>query len=190
MASKIRTFVAVEVSPEVKSAAEREIERLSRIASNYRWASPETMHVTLNFLGDVHESEIPQVCQVVKRAAESVSSFNLSFRGLNAFPRSEKPRTLWMGMEEGVEAIVALQSTVEEALSALGFPPERNDYRPHLTLGRIQRGTPYSPSVTEHLLAHANSGYGESLVDEVLVFSSYLDRSGPSHTPMSRIELD
>ena len=51
--------------------------------------------------------------------------FEITCRGAGAFPTAEQPRTLWIGIEDGAEALCELQAAVEEALKQeLGFAKE------------------------------------------------------------------
>lgn len=190
---KIRTFVAVEVSGAALGLAAKTIKQLSPMAGDYRWEQPENMHLTLNFLGDIQESEVPEVCRWVKKAVAGVSEFAIDFCGLGAFPRPDRPRVLWLGVTEGREKLLALQEALTQTLEKeMGFPRDRNDYCPHLTLGRANRSSAWSPELVSRLQGESESKLetATSFVDEVIVFSSHLGRGGPTYTPMATVELD
>ncbi|MEM9411726.1 MAG: RNA 2',3'-cyclic phosphodiesterase [Planctomycetota bacterium] len=186
---QIRTFIAVDVSSAIKNSAAKVIHRLSADAVDFNWVEKENLHITLNFLGDVEEAEVPAVCRLVEKTVTDFGSFELEVRGLGCFPKPEKPRVMWMGVEAGGRELIELNGRLAEALETMRFPRERNDYRPHLTLGRIRRGGRWSPVLSEAV----NDGYkvpgGSMIVNQVVVYSSYLDRIGPTYTAMSRIDL-
>ena len=188
--SRIRTFIAVDVAAEIRQNAGRLIDRLAAaIDEPYKWVEPANMHLTLNFLGDVPESDVPSVCRQAESAVAGSRSFGLEIAGLGAFPELPRPRVLWLGLSEGAEELISLQHRVTQSLESLGFPPDRNEYRPHLTLGRRQRRGSFGPDAQQPLLPFREYRAGGCLVPEVVVYASYLDRRGPTHTPMSRIEL-
>ena len=189
---KIRTFVAAEVSGAALGLASKRIKQLSPIAGDYRWEEPENMHLTLNFLGDVQEREVPDICMHVKRAVAGINEFAIEFGGLGAFPRLDRPRVLWLGVGEGREKLLALQAALTKRLDdEMGFPPDRNDYCPHLTLGRANRSSAWTSELMERLQADSEGKpeTATSFVDEVIVFSSHMERGRPTYTPMSTIEL-
>jgi 2'-5' RNA ligase len=187
---KIRTFVAAEISGAALGLAAKKIKQLSPIAGDYRWEEPENMHLTLNFLGDIQEKEIPDVCMHVKRAVAGVNEFAIEFGGLGAFPRAERPRVLWLGVEDGRDKLLALQAALTKRLDdEMGFPPDRNDFCPHLTLGRANRSSAWSGELLGLLNDDSRPETATSFVDEVIVFSSYMERGRPTYTPMSTIEL-
>ena len=95
---KIRTFVAVELSPETRSAAARLIERLRPAGAKVSWVKADNMHLTLKFLGDVPNVEIPAVCQAVAASSMNIAPFEIECGGAGAFPDARKPRTIWLGV--------------------------------------------------------------------------------------------
>ena len=60
---RTRTFIAVEISPEIRANAIALQESLARTGANVKWVGPESMHVTLLFLGEVDDRELPAVCR-------------------------------------------------------------------------------------------------------------------------------
>ena len=118
----------------------------------------------------------------------------IEFGGLGAFPRPERPRVLWLGVTEGREKLMALQAALTKRLDdELGFPPDRNDFCPHLALGRANRSSAWNLELISHLKVEADPETkretATSFVDEVIVFSSHPGKGGPTFTPMSTIEL-
>jgi 2'-5' RNA ligase len=58
-----------------------------------------------------------------------------------------------------------------------------------LTLGRIPVATELDDPVAEWIAAHAETSFGSFEIDQVIVYSSFLDREGPTYTPMATIDL-
>lgn len=191
MSSSIRTFVAVDVSPSIRNAASRQIKVLQGMApGSYTWVDPENLHLTFKFLGNVRDNEVPEVCRVVQRAVNGLEPLVATVAGLGAFPDIQRPRTIWMGITEGADELVSLQRRIDAALNALGFPLERNDFQPHITLGRIAKGAAWNPLISEHLQQQADTALGGLEIDEVVVYSSFEDRAGRTYTPMATIGLE
>ena len=186
---RIRTFVAVDISNKIRDAAMRQIAKFSALTNDYNWVVRENMHVTLNFLGDVDESEIPSVCRLISNTSNEFGSFEMSVKGTGCFPRPDKPRIIWLGIDQGAEELIELQRRLADALETMRFPRDRNDFRPHLTLGRLQRGARLSDRVIDAVSQGVHVTAGSTIVDQVVVYSSFLDREGPTYTAMSRIDL-
>jgi 2'-5' RNA ligase len=180
---KIRTFVAAAINNDVRSRALKLMERLRPAAPNVKWVEPEGLHWTLNFLGNVEECETGEICAAVAEAALEHAPFDLEIRGAGAFPSPDRPRTLWLGVGEGRDEMIALQASIEHSLESLGYRGEARRYTPHLTIGRPGRGQPSSELAIE-LANLADFQGGTMLVDEVTVYSSELTRQGPIYTPL------
>jgi 2'-5' RNA ligase len=185
---RIRTFIAVTASPEIRQAAVRLADQLRQAAGDVKWVAPENLHWTLQFLGDVEELEIPAVCSAVSTAVAELESFDLEARGAGAFPAADRPRTLWLGAGSGAQAMVALHGAIQKKLDRLGYRGEHRRFVPHITLGRAGRKGRPRPLVRE-LAGLAEYDAGLMLVDEVTVYASQLGPTGPSYEALARAPL-
>lgn len=186
----VRTFVAVEMSPEVRAKAHQLIARLAATSAKVKWVDPRDMHLTLKFLGDVDMLEIPRVCQAVEAAVRDLPPFDVQVQGAGAFPEPSRPRTLWLGVRQGAEELAILHDCLEQALAPLGFRREPRRFHPHLTLGRVRSVPPGGAGDLAGLLAqHRDDFAGASDVSEVVVYSSELRRDGPKYEVLSTAEL-
>jgi len=186
--SRTRTFIAVEMSANIRSNAVALQEALGRLGAEVKWAAPDTMHVTLLFLGEVDDRELHAVCRAVKEVAATEPPFRLRVSGLGAFPTPRRPKILWAGITDGAEALKRLYDKLEAKLLDLGYRKEERGYTPHLTLGRVKSeadGTALVPELSKRLSWDG----GHTMVEEVLVFSSVLERDGPVYTVLGRGEL-
>ena len=185
----IRTFIAVNASRRVTNNVAKVVKRLAATCDQYRWVESENLHVTLNFVGDVVDIEVPKLCKLITAAIEPFESFEMSLQGVSGFSSAEEPRVLWMGVDEGKDVLQSLYDTLAEVLQHWGVNKDRNEYVPHMTLGRIRRGGRWNDELL-HLvnkLRHHDGGFCH--VDKIVIYSSYLDRSGPTYTPMARVKL-
>ena len=184
-----RTFLAIDILPGQRKKASRIIGDLNELSDQFKWSRDENLHITLNFLGDVPETELNNVCQAASRAVEDVAAFDIQIEGLGAFPEVARPRVIWLGITEGQSELQQLQRKLEQALEPLGFPPERRLYRPHLTLGRIKRSGKSNPHLVDYLRTQSQLSIGGCSADCVVAYSSFLDRSGPTYTALTTIDL-
>lgn len=188
MRHAIRTFVAVEVSPEVRARAGQLMTRLGETATRVKWVEAHNLHLTLKFLGDVDARALPQVCTAVKEAVRDLPAFEIEFVGAGAFPTAIRPRTVWMGVGRGAEALIEVHERLERGLAELGFRREGRRYQPHLTIGRV-RGDDVQ-ALGARVAELASFAGGVSSVDEVVVFSSELAREGPTYEAMFQAPLE
>jgi 2'-5' RNA ligase len=187
--AKIRTFIAVEATDAVHAAAMSVIDRLQSAADNVKWVEPDNLHWTLQFLGDVDDVDLHQVCKQTALAAAEHEAFSLSAVGVGAFPSPARPRTLWLGAGSGSDELIALQESIEQRLAPLGFRGEHRQFVPHLTIGRVGRGSHGGDLLAERLEKLTDFAGGEMPVDRVTVFSSELERHGPVYHVMAQADL-
>jgi 2'-5' RNA ligase len=180
---KLRTFIAVALPENVRARALAAAKQLAAVAPDVKWVEPQSLHWTLNFLGNVAERETGEICAAVAEAAIEHEPFDLQVLGAGAFPSPDRPRTLWLGVGQGRDEMIALQASIEKSLDSLGFRGEARRYTPHLTIGRPGRGEPPRELALE-LAAMADFNGGTMLVDEVTIFSSELTRQGPVYDPL------
>jgi 2'-5' RNA ligase len=185
----LRTFIAVEISRDVRVKTDKLVGLLTRAPATVNWVEPENRHWTLQFLGDVDVNQTHAVCKAVAAATEGIDPFELQAVGAGAFPDAARPRTLWIGAGQGRDQIIALQEAVEEALSELGFAPERRPYQPHLTLGRAQLRQGGLDELREQIEQQAEFDAGASTVKQAVIFSSERGRDGPVYHVLGRAPL-
>lgn len=185
--STLRTFLAIDVTDEIRDAVAEIVPRL-RTRAPVRWVAMESLHVTLNFLGDVRRESVEAICQAAAAAAARYAPFEVKFRGLGAFPSLQRPGTLWIGVRRGGDELRALQAELTAELQTIGFPPEARAYTPHLTIGKV-RSPAHGDELSRQLAAHQDKVFGVIRVTEVVVYSSDLHQDGPIYTPLGRTPL-
>jgi 2'-5' RNA ligase len=188
---RVRTFIAVEMSPRVIGRAGDLIDKLRVAAAEINWVRPQQMHLTLKFLGDVSDTDTPDICRVVSDVAADFEPFEITLRGAGAFPNFRDPRTLWIGIEDGAEELKRLQALIDDALKTrLGYAKEQRGFHPHLTIGRVKRQLPGARGELTRLLEeHAHFDADLAVIDEVVTFASFLSRKGPEHDALGRAIL-
>jgi len=183
-----RTFVAVALPPAAVRALEDLMARLRRLPEGQvcRWSAPETIHMTLKFLGDVPDARLPAVYAAVDRAAAGAAPFAFEIRGLGCFPNPRRPNIVWAGLEDPAGRLAPLAAGIDRALAAEGFPRETRPYRPHLTIGRVRRGAhPAEAAALGAVVAGwPDEALAEVAVETVTVFGSRLTPAGPVHTAL------
>ncbi len=187
--SLIRTFIAVDISAEVRARAAALIERLQASEVKASWTRPENMHLTLKFLGDTPDAKIADVCRAVAAAAQSQAPLQMRLAGAGAFPRLASPRTAWIGVTDGGEQLGQLQQALEDELYEAGFSRERRRFVPHLTLGRVRAGGPAMQELGRLIDQNSDFDAGACWIEEVVTYASSLEKTGPVYQVMGRAPL-
>ncbi len=180
-----RLFVAIELPPECRRELGLAQERLrAALGSAVRWAEPESIHLTLKFLGTLPPQRLSSVQGAIGEACEGQQPFRLNLHGLGTFPSLSAPRVLWVGIYGAVDALADLHHRIERALARRGLPPERRRFSPHLTLGRVQEGLPAAEMrrVGPAVLDAATPAPAEIPVDAVSLMQSRLQPGGARYT--------
>lgn len=189
----IRSFVAINLPTDVKEALQRvaEEQRARMPERSVRWSRVSGIHLTLKFLGDVAESDLPAIKDALARCCVDHVPFSFSVGGMGCFPNVKRPRVLWVGVTEEDGRLTALQRDVERHLEGLGFAREKRAFHPHLTLGRTRQGL-RSSELTRIGEAVASSEVGELgkvHVDEIHLMRSDLRPDGAVYTSLQRVSL-
>lgn len=185
----IRSFIAIPLSPSVSRGATRLIERLREAGDGIKRAPLDSLHLTLKFLGDVDNTEVPKICEIIREICGQFEPFELIFAGAGGFPNLEKPRVLYVGVEDTSGSLVEIVAQMETRLADLGFKPEPRDYTPHLTVGRAGKSRKAIAEVAEKLKTGRPIALGQMDVNTVHLMASFLDKTGPTYQVMDRIEL-
>jgi 2'-5' RNA ligase len=187
--ARVRTFIAIDLDKPIRDRLLALQENLARAGNEVKWVEPENLHVTLLFLGEVDQRDVPAVCRVVGEGCVSHAPFPMSVETVGCFPNPRRPRVLWVGLGEGTQEVCALHDALEPPLLDLGcYRQEERKYTPHITLGRVKNDRPTDNLALALARQSAWKG-GETTVREVLVMSSDLTPKGPIYTVMSRAKL-
>jgi 2'-5' RNA ligase len=129
----MRLFVALDIDDNIRGRIARFLDGVREFAPDARWARPESLHVTLKFIGEKSEDDIEKI----KRALETIAAdtFEMNFRGCGFFPGVRAPRVFWVGIQTG-SYLSSLAAMVDERLASLDIPKEERAFNPHLTLAR------------------------------------------------------
>jgi 2'-5' RNA ligase len=189
----LRTFIAIVLDDELKHNIRRLQDGLREQVPprSIRWVRPEGIHLTLKFLGNTPSERVERLQAALERAAETVEPFDLTVRGLGCFPNARRPRVVWVGLEEPTGKLAALRQAIEDQVAPLGFPAENRPFRPHLTLGRVQRQASKSEArEIGEMVSFASIGtIDEMSVNRVSYIKSDLRSSGAVYTTLSKAEL-
>lgn len=137
MAESLRLFVAIELPGEVREALGRLQHELQRQGlEKLRWVRPESIHLTLKFLGETPAEKVPALQAALGGAASIVPIHEVKLGSVGTFPRGPQGGVLWVGINGDTGTLELLYREVEKALTRRGFPREGRSFRPHLTLAR------------------------------------------------------
>ena len=184
----IRAFVAIPLNAAIISCLEKVYRELKSLPVDVKWVRPESIHLTLKFLGDVAMERTEVIGQALERALHGFNPWMVEVRRLGTFPAMRNPRVVWVGMDDATGQIITLQERVEEELAAVGFEKEQRKFSPHLTLGRV-RSPRGKTELVNYLIDERERELGELQVRRVVLFKSELKPTGAVYTELREFPL-
>ena len=183
----MRCFIAIELPPAVKSALGSLLEELKKSPADIRWVNPNNIHLTLKFLGNVNEKNIPGVINIMDAACKQYQPLTLELKGLGIFPDINRPRILWIGAE-GNSVLKGLQRDIEYGMAKIGFEREDRKFTAHLTLGRF-RSLRGKEDILEKIKLRGNVSLGAINVSSISLMKSDLSPEGSRYARIAEVFL-
>jgi 2'-5' RNA ligase len=163
-------------------------ETFRKVAPGVKWVAEENLHVTLKFLGNVAAERTGSVEAALVEAVQGAAPFEIEVAGAGAFPGPAKPRTVWIGITSGSEALAELARRIDKRLEKLGFAREDRPFRSHVTIGRVK--DPHDAMDLGPALTGAQVGVlGSALVGSIALMRSDLRPEGPIYSVLAEIPL-
>ena len=139
MPETYRLFIAIEISPEARAELAVVQQRLKRGAFPVKWVAPESIHLTLHFLGETDVALLPQLGVALEAALKGQSGMTLRLDGAGAFPNLRRPSVIWAGVGGATAELERTHAAAGAALASLDLPRDTRPFSAHLTLGRVRR---------------------------------------------------
>ncbi len=185
----MRAFIALTLPEQVRRSLTALQHQLADAGADVKWVSPEQLHVTLKFLGEIPPPAPDAVESLLGQVAAQTSSFLAAAGPVGAFPSVRAPRVIWVGLTDGREQAIRLAQAIEAAgVSAAGWKKEERPFAAHITLGRV-----CSPRGRAALTANMERGGWEApppwRVEHVTLYQSVLRSSGSQYTPLAELAV-
>jgi 2'-5' RNA ligase len=184
----MRLFVSVDLDGLAESVAA--VQERFEGTSGLNLTDPTQAHLTLKFIGDRPEEDVPALVAALERAVETadLAPFEARFAGLGVFPNPQYIRVVWLGVREGSEELTTLYEHVERELVDLGLDPEEHEFTPHVTLARMEHAG--GKDTVQAALSEPAPDAGTLTVEEVRLTESSLTDEGPVYSTVEAVSLD
>jgi RNA 2',3'-cyclic 3'-phosphodiesterase len=135
----MRCFLALLLDEQVRAYLTRIQAGLAEPGDGIRWVRPENLHLTLQFLGEREERELDGLAEILEEIVER-KPLELKLGELALLGSRGRPRVVHVGLCGQVDRLRDLVTEIGEGVElALGLPPEKRAWLPHITLGRVKR---------------------------------------------------
>jgi 2'-5' RNA ligase len=174
-----RLFAAIKIHPSPELIRiYTELQNSLRI-NNIKWVDVNNIHITLKFFGETEESRISEINNALAEVASQNSSFVINLKNSGIFGSSYNPRVVWFGIEKN-PSLEKLAVEVLETMDKTGFEKDRQNFVPHLTVGRIKQ-VKDRRIFQEVIDKYRTVDVQEEKVDRFLLFESILKPRGPEY---------
>ena len=188
---QIRAFIAIELPDEIRQRlGQLETQLKTGGQQQVRWVNPESIHLTLKFLGNISSGRVDEITGAMEAAAREITPFTIDVQGTGVFPNIRRARVAWVGLGGDTDRLLQLQKNIEASLGPLGFTPEGRDFTPHLTLARInEQASPEERQEFGELVTSTRFEGGSIKAEAIRLIRSQLSRAGAVYSRLAEVKL-
>jgi RNA 2',3'-cyclic 3'-phosphodiesterase len=150
------------------------------LEADWRWADPESWHITLAFLGATSPDVVPAVVEQLWRELAERERFSVAAGGMGAFPSRGRARVLWYGIQDADRRLAELALAVRAATGT----DEAAPLRAHVTLARARARDAGAPLPSLRQLP-----VGEVPVEAVMLMRSHLGHGPARYEALAEFSL-
>ena len=173
----MRLFIATK--PHGTEEALAETIAILRESVRGRFVAPDSLHVTLAFLGEVPAARADDAACALECACRSMAGpFDVQLGELGSFGKPSRA-TLWQGLRDNGE-LASLARAVRDELGERSLPFDTKKFRAHITLMR-------NADLAHGTLPPAFPGSGR--VEDAVLFRSDLSGPRPVYEPLFIAQL-
>ena len=195
----MRIFIGIDLDDEIRSRIALFLDGVRGFAPDVRWVNPESLHITLKFIGEQKPEQVEAIRERLRQVASP--TMEIRFAGYGFFPTAKAPRVFWIGIESGRQ-LSQLAASIDAAVTEFGIAPEQRAFSPHLTLARGAGGSG-SPKwrkgdrpnsdfavLDKRLAAMPALEFGTMTAREFVLYQSQLSPKGSKYTKLQRFALE
>ena len=177
MTDQLRLFFAMPLPAAalgaICAAQERMKRRASRSRLSPRWAEPESLHVTLKFLGLMDRAVLPELMALLNAEARSLSPIETRCTGITGFSSPKRARVVVATLDDALGLVARLAQGLEQGVIRYRIAPETRPFRTHVTVARLR-----TPGDIRDWIDHAALEAACGLFEEARLYSSELKPTG------------
>lgn len=192
----MRLFIALDIDDAIRERIARFLEGVKGFAPDARWVTPESIHITLKFIGERPDPEVERIRSALRTIQARGTEIKIS--GYGFFPTAKSPRVFWIGIEAGPD-LASLAAQIDDTIASLGIPREDRAFSPHLSLARAggSRSNRGRKTDSHHLFQRLQEklaslpppDFGTMAPREFFLYQSQLSPKGSKYTKLERFAL-
>jgi 2'-5' RNA ligase len=179
---RARVFTAIDIPDEIKGRVYDRMEDLRRVGT-IRFVDTESLHITLNFFGDLNKIQLAHVIKALNNLNET--RFPVSLGGFDFFG-GRRPEVIFIGVMEGAEDIRSIHSKLLDSLEGIVIPRGTNRFVPHLTVGRVRQYQKNMDKILSGFAAMHSDNIGTFICDRIVLKKSEFASGKVVHVELQR----
>ncbi|MCM8820603.1 MAG: RNA 2',3'-cyclic phosphodiesterase [Candidatus Omnitrophica bacterium] len=177
----MRLFIGIRIPDEIKRKIEETVvSDLRKKIREARIVPSENLHLTLKFIGETSEDNIPFIEKVISSAVENFLPIKAVVNSVGVFPDEKSARVFWIGMDSQ-GALKKLNNIIETGFEKAGISKKEGRFKEHITIARF-KSIPKLSSMGEILGRYKDEVFGVMDIIEVELIKSDLKSSGAMYT--------
>ncbi|MFX1519894.1 MAG: RNA 2',3'-cyclic phosphodiesterase [Promethearchaeota archaeon] len=177
---QIRAFLAIDLDEHLFDKIRELQNTLVQVKDDLRIVPPENVHITLEFLGNIHPSMVDEISQIMQ--AITLEPFNLEFKGLGVF-NPKFIRVVWIGTGDGSDKVISLVEDLNKSLRSLGMKIKKQKFTPHATIARV-KSKRNTRELVKSIQELSEIVIGTMMVSSFKLKQSVLTQKGPIYTDL------
>lgn len=182
-----RAFIAIDLPPSARQEVVSLQSRLDKLNLPIICEPPQKLHLTLNFLGRLTDSQLHQVSSQITRVSKKFNSMSIQPVFLESLYRRHDASLIYLSAHH--PQIVSLQKALSVSLSQISLPQPRR-FLPHITIASLKK---LDPITTKKVLGQISeldfSPLSPFEVDHLTLYESLLSRSGSTYQKIRHFML-
>ena len=184
----MRLFLGIRIPNTIRDSLQKFKTALTTPDENVKWIAPDNLHLTLKFFGEVEQTRLETLENALHQSVIDQKRFSLQVQGTGFFPREQKAKVLWAGIQDPSNGLNKIADSIEKFSVQAGFPPNDNPFSAHLTMARFS--SPPAAVFLEKIRSYRSFLFGEMEVKEFFIIQSQLRSSGSDYTLLKKFDLN
>jgi RNA 2',3'-cyclic 3'-phosphodiesterase len=189
----IRAFISIHLDPDLLGQLRQFQKTLDQTLppKTVRWTSPDQLHLTLKFLGNIPTQELAEIQNALDQIGKAFAPMTLRAEGFGAFPNLRSPRVIWIGLQGDLAPLEQLNTRIEQAMQPWAEKQENRPFHPHLTLGRIREdASRHARAIAKALEQTVPPPFGQWRAQQFHLMRSQLSPHGAIHTVLAKFPFN
>lgn len=182
-----RLFVAVKIIGDPDFIGKFNCLKQDLSHEKIRWVNENNLHLTLKFFGETPVDKLEVINEALRISTKNIKAFRIQLKNIGIFGSRYNPKVIWANVIDS-EALMKLEEIINKNLAHIGYPKTRENFRPHLTLGRLKKLRD-GKLFQEIISSQQNSLFQQSYIESLYLFESVLQRTGPIYNIINEFKL-